>query len=218
MASTYPLDIVQAARFIKANPGLKGDALVKQVENQNWDVSVQSLTSFPQVIDMMNQKLDWTQQLGDAYLTDQAAVMRTVQELRAKAQAAGNLKSSEQQKVVTEGQTIIIQPAQPQTVYVPTYNPTVVYGSWWAPAYPPYYYPPPPAYYPGYGLAAGAIGFGLGLAIGANNWGWCNTNWGGNNVNINVDRNNAYINHRGNDYKNNVRNNNGNWQHKPRAA
>ena len=213
MASTYPLDVVSAARFVKSNPGLKGDALDKAVEGRNWDPSVQSLTAFPQVLDMMNDKLEWTQQLGDAYLADEAGVMRTVQGLREKAQAAGNLKSSEQQTVIVQEKTIIIEPAQPQVVYVPVYNPTYVYGPWWAPSYPPYYWPPPYMYYPGgAAIVGGMIGFGIGWAIGSNHWGWCNTNWGGNNINVNVNRNNAFINNHPN-YRNTV--NNGNWQHRP---
>src|SRR5512139_977938 len=212
MASTYPLDVVAAARFVKENRGLKGDALDKAVAQKNWDPSVQSLTAFPQVLEMMNDKLDWTQELGDAFLADEKRVMQTVQGLRRKADAAGNLKSSEQQKVVKEQSTIIIEPAT-EVVYVPTYNPTVVYGSWWAPAYPPYYYPPPPYYYPAGGyVAAGLIGFGLGVALDNNHWGWCNTNWLGGNVNVNVNRNNTFINNNA-QFKNKV--SNGTWNHNP---
>ena len=215
MASTYPLDIVEAARFVKASPDLKGDALVNAVKDKSWDPSVQSLTAFPQVLDMMNNKLDWTQQLGEAFIDDQKRVLDTVQGLRTKAQAAGNLKSNNEQKVVVQEKTIIIEPAKPEVVYVPAYNPTVVYGSWWAPAYPPYfYYPPPvygyPPYVPGAAFAAGAIGFGIGLAVGSANWGWSNTNWGRGDVNINVNRNNTFINNNQN-FQNNVRN--GNWEH-----
>ena len=105
MASTYPLDVVEAARFVKANKELKGDAMVKAAEAKNWDPSVQSLTAYPQVLEMMNDKLDWTQELGDAVLADEAAVMKTVQGLRAKAMASGNLKSNEQQKVVQQEKT-----------------------------------------------------------------------------------------------------------------
>src|SRR5512139_867609 len=212
MASTYPLDVVAAARFVKENRGLKGDALDKAVAQKNWDPSVQSLTAFPQVLEMMNDKLDWTQELGDAFLADEKRVMQTVQGLRQKADAAGNLKSNTQQKVVKEQSTIIIEPAT-EVVYVPTYNPTVVYGSWWAPAYPPYYYPPPPYYYPpGSVAAAGLIGFGLGVAIANNHWGWCNTNWNGGNVNVNVNRNNTFINNNA-QFKNKV--SNGTWNHNP---
>jgi hypothetical protein len=214
MASTYPLDIVEAARFVKANPTLKGDALDNAIKDKNWDPSIQSLAAFPQVLDMMNDKLDWTQQLGDAFLADQARVMQTAQNLRAKAQAAGNLKSTEQQKVIVQEKTIIIQPAQPSYVYVPVYNPTVVYGPWWVPAYRPWFwYPPPiygyPPYVPGAAFAAGVV-WGSALAITANHWGWCNTNWRGGDVNINVNRNNTFINNNQN-FTKNVQN--GNWQH-----
>ncbi|MDP2784790.1 MAG: DUF3300 domain-containing protein [Sulfurimicrobium sp.] len=214
MASTYPLDVVAAARFVKENRGLKGDALDKAVAGKNWDPSVQSLAAFPQVLEMMNDKLEWTQELGDAFLADEKRVMQTVQSLRQKAEAAGNLKGNEQVKVVKEQSTIIIEPARTEVVYVPTYNPTVVYGTWWAPMYPPYYYPPPPYYYPpGSVAAAGLIGFGLGIAIANNNhWGWCNTNWHGGSVNINVNKNNTFINNNA-EFKNKV--NNGNWQHNP---
>jgi len=140
----------------------------------------------------MNDKLDWTQRLGDAFLAQQKDVLDGVQRLRAKAQQNGNLKSTEQQKVTVEPaatgstqQTIIIEPANPQVVYVPAYNPSTVYGYWGYPAYPPYYWPPYPAYYPGYAFGAG-IAFGFGLAAAGAIFGNCN--WGGGDVNINVNR------------------------------
>src|SRR5438552_3664244 len=127
MASTYPLDVVEAARFVQQNPGLKGEALDQALATKTWDPSVQSLAAFPQVLAMMNDKLEWTQQLGDAFLANEAQVMGTVQSLRARAQAAGNLQNTPQQKVIVQERTIIIEPAQPQVVYVPVYNPTVIY-------------------------------------------------------------------------------------------
>ena len=147
MASTYPLDIVRAERWVKANPSLKDKALQDALQQQPWDPSVKSLVVFPQVLTMMSEKLDWTQKLGDAFLAQQQDVMATAQALRAKAVAQGTLKDSKEQKVITESAnntTIIrIEPADPEVVYVPTYNPTVVYGAWPYPAYPPYaYYPP----------------------------------------------------------------------------
>ncbi len=187
MASTYPLEVVQAGRWVKANQNLKGDALTAALEKENWDPSVKSLVNFPQVLDMMNEKLDWTQKLGDAFLAQQKGVMDTVQKLRAKAEAEGNLKTTEQQKVVVEKETktIIIEPANPQVVYVPTYNPTVVYGPWWYPAYPPYYYYPP-----GYVAGGALFSFGVGVAMGAA-WGyaWGGCNWGRGNVDVNINRN-----------------------------
>ena len=202
MASTYPLEIVQAARWLKANPKVTGKALEDAMQKQRWDPSVKSLTAMPQVLEMMDTKIDWAQKLGDAFLAQQAQVMQTVQALRAKASAAGNLKSTPEQQVSTvqEGgqSVIVIEPANPQVVYVPTYDPTVIYGPWPYPAYPPYYYYPP-AYYPGTGL----FWFGAGMLVGAAIWGGCN--WGGGGV---------YINHH--NYNNFNRSNIGgdsNWRH-----
>ncbi|HKW53265.1 MAG TPA: DUF3300 domain-containing protein, partial [Stellaceae bacterium] len=193
MAATYPLEIVQAQRWV-AEPGnakLTGDQLAAALEPLTWDPSVKSLVPFPQILKMMSDKLDWTQRLGDAFLAQQADVMSSVQRLRKQAQDAGNLKSSEQQTVVTEKETVIIQPANPQVVYVPSYNPTAVYGTWPYPAYPPVYYPPPPAYYP-YGSAlASGLAFGAGVAIVGSLYGWGDCDWHGNDVNINASRYNT---------------------------
>ena len=192
MASTYPLEVVQAGKWAKKNKDLKGDALTKALEKENWDPSVKSLVNFPQVLDMMNDKLDWTQKLGDAFLAQQKEVMDTVQKLRAKAEAEGNLKTTKEQKVVVEKetQTIVIESASPEVVYVPTYNPTVVYGTWPYPAYPPYYYYPP-----GYAAGAALFSFGVGVAVGAA-WGyaWGNCNWRGGDVNVNINRNTNFNN------------------------
>ena len=147
-AATYPLEVVQAARFVQRNPGLKGEALGRSVEAQGWEPSVASLAQFPSVLVMMNDKFEWTQQLGDAFLGDSEAVMNSVQGLRAKAQAAGNLQSNDQQRVTVEERYIVIEPARPQVVFVPYYNPVVVYGTWWWPARPPWYWVPPPVYRP----------------------------------------------------------------------
>jgi hypothetical protein len=184
MASTYPLEVVQADRFAKQNANLKGDALTKALESQTWDPSVKSLVNFPQVLTMMSEKLDMTQKLGDAFLAQQKMVMDTIQSLRAKAQASGNLKTTKEQTVIVEQKIIKIEPANPQVIYVPTYNPTVVYGAWPYPAYPPYYYYPP-----GY-VASSAFMFAAGVGLGAA-WGyaWGNTNWGGGDVNINNSQN-----------------------------
>src|SRR5690349_13948585 len=184
MASTYPLDVALADRWTKQNASLKGDALTKALESQDWDPSVKSLVNFPQVLAMMSEQLDWTQKLGDAFLADQKKVLDTIQSLRVKAQSAGHLESNKEQKVIVEEKIIKIEPANPQVVYVPTYNPTVVYGAWPYPAYPPYYYYPP-----GY-VATSMMAFGAGVAMGAA-WGyaWGNTNWNGGDVDIDVDRN-----------------------------
>lgn len=193
MASTYPLEVVYATRWVKANPKVKGEDAVKAVAKETWDVSVKSLVAFPQVLEPMNDKLEWTQKLGDAFLADQKAVLDAVQRLRAKAQETGNLKTTEQQKVITEPpsgsttQTVIrIEPANPQVIYVPTYDPTVVYGGWAYPYYPPYYWSPYYAYYPpGYAFGAG-LAWGFGFAMAGAIFGNCN--WGGGDVNIDIDR------------------------------
>lgn len=196
MASTYPLQVVDAYRWLQ-QPGNKeftGDALTKALESENWDPSVKSLVPFPQVLTMMNDDLDWMQQVGYAVTTDQADVLASVQRLRTQAQNAGHLQSTPQQTVSSQGQTIIIEPAQPNVVYVPTYNPTVVYGTWPYPAYPPVYMPPPPYYYPGQALLTG-MAFGAGIAITAGLWGWASPNWHSGNVNVNVNRyNNINVN------------------------
>jgi uncharacterized membrane protein YgcG len=180
MGATYPLEIVQAARWSKANPKVTGKALEDAMQKQDWDPAVKALTAVPQVLGQMNDNLTWTQNLGDAFLADQAAVLKTVQSLRAKAQAAGNLKSTPEQtvKMQQEGGTtvIIIESPKPEVVYVPAYDPAVIYGTWPYPAPPYYVYPP--AYPYGRGLA-----FATGVAVGAAVWG--NTNWGGGEVNIN---------------------------------
>ena len=180
MASTYPLEVVMAARWSKANPGVTGKALEDAMQKQTWDPSVKSLTAVPKVLERMSQNVEWMHKLGDAFLGDQKAVLETSQGLRRKAQEAGNLKTTPEQVVRTEvqetKQVIIIEPATPQTVYVPTYDPAYVYGSWWWAGYPPYYMYPP-GYYYGTGLA-----FATGVFVGAAIWGNCN--WGGNNVHI----------------------------------
>jgi len=185
MASTYPLEVVQADRWVNQNKKLKGEALAKALEAQPWDPSVKSLVNFPQVLLMMNENLDWTQRLGDAFLAQQKDVMATVQRLRAKAQKAGNLKNTKEQTVKVEKEYIIIESASPQVVYVPAYNPTIVYGTWWYPAYPP------PVYYPpSYAATHPAFTFAAGVAVGAA-WGyaWGHCNWHGGDVDIDVNRN-----------------------------
>jgi uncharacterized membrane protein YgcG len=185
MASTYPLEVVQADRWAKQNKSMKGDALAKALEAQPWDPSVKSLVNFPDVLTMMSDKLDVTQKIGDAFLAQQKDVMNTIQKLRAKAQASGNLKTTKEQVVKVEKEVIIIEPASPQVIYVPTYNPAVVYGTWAYPAYPPY-----PYYPPGYAAAGAAFSFAAGAAVGAA-WGyaWGHSNWNSGSVNVNVNQN-----------------------------
>lgn len=199
MASTYPLEIVEAARWSKANPGVKDKALEEAMQRQRWDPSVKALAAVPTVLQQMSDKLEWTQKLGDAFLAQQADVMATVQNLRARAQAAGNLQSTAEQQVrteVAEGKTVyIIEPARPQVVYVPTYNPYTIYGTWWYPAPPYYMYPPAYVYPPG-------LAFATGVFVGAAIWGNCN--WGHSHVSVNINHYNQF---------NRTTINNVNWNH-----
>ncbi|MCC7040275.1 MAG: DUF3300 domain-containing protein [Burkholderiales bacterium] len=201
MASTYPLEVVSAERWVKANPGLKDKALEDALQKQPWDASVKSLTAFPQVLTMMSEKLEWTQKLGDAVLAQQKDVLATAQTLRNKAVAQGSLKDSKEQKVVTaqENNTTIIkiEPTNPEVVYVPTYNPTVVYGAWPYPSYPPYYWYPP-----GYYAGGALLGFTAGVIVGGALWG--GVNWGHGDIDIDVNRYNNF---------NRTNIGNGNWQH-----
>jgi uncharacterized membrane protein YgcG len=193
IAATYPLEVVRASRWVQANPNLRGDQLAAALEQQDWDPSVKSLANFPSVLQMMNDRLEWTQKLGDAFLAQKDQVMDTVQMLRQKAQAQGYLRTTSEQRVIVEPQTqtVVIEPAVPQVVYVPVYSPTIVYGPWWWPAYPPYYYYPRGAV-----IAGSVIGFGPGVAVGVA-WGyaWGGFNWHHHDVVINVTRN-VYINNR----------------------
>lgn len=178
VAATYPLEVVEAERFVRASPRLKGEALTRAAGNRDWDPSVVALLQFPSVLAMMSEKLAWTQQLGDAFLAQQADVMQTVQALRLRAIAAGNLTDTPQQRVVTQERIVVIEPSQPQVVYVPYYNPTIVYGSWWHPR-PPWVWVPPPYYRPpnmGDVIAAGLF-WGLAVAITNSIWNDYRPDW-----------------------------------------
>ncbi len=196
MASTFPVEIVEAARWLEqpGNAQLQGDALTAALASQSWDPSVKSLVPFPQVLSMLNSNLSWTQQLGYAFATQQADVMNSVQRLRAQAAQAGTLQSTAQQTVSTDQGAIVIQPANPQVVYVPVYNPTVVYGAWPYAAYPPVYYPPPPGYVAANAFVTG-LAFAAGVAVVGSLWGWAQPSWYRGNVNVNVNRyNNINVN------------------------
>ena len=166
MATTYPVEVVQAARFVQANPTLRDRQLDEALRYQNWDDSVKTLAQFPQILAMMDDKLDWTQRLGDAFLAQEQDLMDAVQVLRARAQAQGTLTSSPQQVVTVQAPYIYIQPASPQVIYVPVYNPLIVYGPWPYPAHQPYYYRPV-----GWPVATGFFGFGGGIFVGFGLWG-----------------------------------------------
>jgi len=188
-ASTYPLEIIQLQQFLAKNPGLKDKELADTVAKQPWDPSIQALAGLPEVVKRLADDIQWTTDLGNAFLAQQSDVMDAVQRMRKKAQDKGNLKSTEQQvvetKVVESKSVIVIEQANPQVVYVPSYDPVVVYGPPVYP-YPPIYYPPP-----GYYAAGLAISFGVGVMMGAF-WsgGWCcGAGWGGNNITINNNNN-----------------------------
>lgn len=231
VASTYPLEVIQLKQWLDQHKDLKDKALTDAVQKQEWDPSIQAMAALPDVVKQLAENIKWTADLGNAFLTQQNDVMDAVQRMRKKASSAGNLKSSEQQKVETKvvenKQVIVIEQANPQVIYVPSYNPTVVYGPPVYP-YPPIYYPPP-----GYYAAGMAISFGVGIAMGAawgGGWGY-GCGWGGNN-NVYINHNNNFVNNseRRNNINNGNRQNigngnrpsnqparggNSNWQHNP---
>jgi len=209
-ASTYPTQIVEADRWVQQNKGMPAKQIAQAASQQPWDPSVKALTAFPAILDNLNSNLSWTSTLGDAYYNYPQAVLNAVQVMRKKAEQAGNLKTTPQQTVTQQGQIIIIRPANPQVIYVPEYNPTVVYGA-------------PVAAPPGYSGAdlalAGLLGFGAGIAVGAliaDSDGWGSSHWGCNwsggnvtyNHNVYVSNNNVY--HR-DDWNNPNWNNNNHW-------
>lgn len=224
-ASTYPLEIIQLQQWLGRNQGLKDQALADAVAKQPWDPSIQAMAALPDVVKRLADDIQWTTDLGNAFLSQQSDTMDAVQRMRQKAQGTGNLKSTGQQKVETQviehKSVIVIEQADPQVVYVPSYDPMLVYG--------PPLYPYPPIYYPpaGYYAAGMAISFGVGIAMGAawgGGWGW-GAGWGGNEININRNNNfnrNTNING-GNRVSNqpargggNLGGNAGNkWQHRP---
>ncbi|MCA1388600.1 DUF3300 domain-containing protein [Bradyrhizobium sp. IC3123] len=201
-ASTYPLEVVQADRWLKEHKSLKGDALKTEVEKQGWDDSVKALASTADVLAMMSEQLDWTKKLGDAFLAQQPDVMDAIQRLRTKAYDNKKLVTTKQQKVSVQSQegkqVVVIQQADPAAMYVPYYDPATVYGSWPYAEYPPYYWGYPS--YIGAGVVAAGIAFGTAWAIGrwGNYWGG-GCNWGNRNV---------YVNHRTTNIGNG-------WQHNP---
>ena len=209
VAATYPLEIVQLQQWLVKNPGLKDKALVDAVAKQPWDPSIQSMAAIPDVVKRLADDVQWTTDLGNAFLAQQGDVMDAVQRMRKKAADKGALASSEQQKVETqvvgEKTVIIVESANPEVVYVPSYSPTVVYGP---PVYP--YYPYPPIYYPPYPPGAALVTFSFGVMVGAA-WGGycCHAGWGGNDIDIDVNNNfnRNNINNSGN------RNQGGKWQH-----
>jgi hypothetical protein len=181
MASTYPLEVVEAERWLNQNKDLKGDALDDALQEKTWDPSVKSLCHFPNVLFAMSDKLDQTRKLGDAFISQEDDVMATIQELRRKADEEGNLRTTQQQKVIVEGEAIRIEPADPEVVYVPVYDPLYVYGPWWYPAYPPYYW-----YYPPGFVAGGFISFGPRIFIGISLFPWVWFDWHFHRIHVDI--------------------------------
>jgi hypothetical protein len=188
VAATYPLELIQLQQWLAKNSTLKDKALADAVAKQPWDPSIQSMAAIPEVVKRLADDIQWTTQLGDAFLDQQSEVMDAVQRMRKKAEEKGALKSNEQQivetKVIEQKTVIVVQPSNPEVIYVPSYNPMVVY--------PPPIYPYPPVYYPPYPAGAALVSFGVGMAVGAAVWGGscCHAGWGGNNtVNVNVNNN-----------------------------
>lgn len=205
MAATYPLEVVEADRWRSQNLQLKGNELDTALQEKNWDPSVKSLCHFPDILKTMSDKLDQTRKLGDAFLGQEDEVMATVQELRGKARDQGNLKTTSEQKVIVENDAIMIEPANPEVIYVPTYDPAYVYGPWWYPAYPPYYWYYPPGVYSG-----AYIGFGTGIYFGFNAFSWAWFDWPVRRVHIDIDRTRSFHHVRGRrDDRGNV------WSHNP---
>jgi hypothetical protein len=175
MAATYPVEVVQAARWSRANAPLDGEAAVRAAEPMDWDPSVKSLVAFPRILDRMDEQLDWTERLGEAFLAQEAQVMDTIQDLRRRADAAGNLVPGEEMRIVRDGDYIGIEPASPQVVYVPYYDPLIVYGTWWWPAYRPVHWAPWPGYHvrkayaPRY-VWGSAVVFRTGFFFGSFSW------------------------------------------------
>jgi hypothetical protein len=189
-AATYPAEIVEADRWVQSHSNLKGDELAKEVDKQSWDPSVKALAQFPAVLENMDKNLSWTSSLGDAYANQQQDVTDAVQTLRQQAHKAGHLDSNEQEKVTTQGNTIVVEPANPEVVYVPQYDPWLVYGEPIV-AYPGWY-PEPGLFLAGVGIGFG-LGFGIGF-FGGFGWGWGHWgyDWHGRSVMYN---HNTYVSH-----------------------
>ena len=211
MAATYPLEVVEAARWldVPANAALKGEALAAALKAQDWDPSVKALVPFPEIVRMMNARLDWMQKLGDAFLAQEGDVMDAVQRLRQRAAATGTLVSTPQQQVAVEGSEILIAPVNPEFVYPPCYDAALVYGLWPYPGYPPYVFPPSPEC-----VSAPGLYFGVGFVVVRSLWGWDHCDWHRRRLRIDPDRFNA-INRRAIEYLHRPRIVQDTWQHDP---
>jgi len=192
MASTYPLEVVEADRWMNQNRQLKENDLDTALQDKSWDPSIKSLCHFPDILKSMSDKLDQTRKLGDAFLGQEEEVMATIQELRGKARDQGTLKTTNEQKVIVEKDNIIIEPANPEVIYVPVYDPAYVYGPWWYPDYPPYYWYYPPGLYSGIYFS-----FGPGIFFGFNAFSWTWFDWSFHRVHIDIHRTRSFHHIRG---------------------
>lgn len=189
MASTYPLELVEADRWIRQNPGLQGDRLDEALKDKEWDPSVKSLCHFPSVLGVMSEKLAQTTRLGDAFLAQQDDVMDTVQELRKAAREQGSLSTSQEQKVIEEDDRILIEPVNPDVIYVPSYDPLSVYGPWWYPSYPPYVWGAGPV------IFGSAISFWPGVFVDFSIGSWSFIDWRHHYIHVDWDKTRRFHRH-----------------------
>jgi hypothetical protein len=189
MASTYPIEVIEADRWVRSNPHLQGEALDVSLAAEDWDPSVKALCHFPSILALMSERIGETTNLGNAFLAQEGEVMDMVQELRAAAYAQGNLTTTSRQQVIVERETIIIEPANPRVIYVPYYDPFYIYGPWWYPAYPPYYWAPPGV----------SIGFGIaywpGIYFSFSFGSWSYFDWHRHYIHIDVHKRPRYVRH-----------------------
>lgn len=195
-AATYPLEVVEANRFVRQSPGLKQEALLKAAKDKDWEPSVKAMLGFPDVLAMMDKELEWTKKIGEAFIVQQADCMDAVQRLRQQAYAHGNLKTSAEQVIVVEPETkiIVIKPRHAKIVYVPVYDPAIIYGVWWYPAYPPYRF---------YSRAYFGITFFPRISVGVF-WGTWGCNWHHQHIYVNINHYKTFTKtyyHRGDHYR-----------------
>ncbi len=191
MAATYPFEVVEAERWVTKNPYVKGKDLDEALQAKDWDVSVLALCHYPKVLTMLAENLSWTARIGDAFANQEEDVMDTIQDLRARARAAGNLATTPEQKIIIEGGYIHIEPAGPDYIYVPAYDPQVVYGHWWLPLFPPF-----PILLPGLVVTGPGIIFSPRFSVGFGVFGWSSFNWGARNIVIvDIDRTRRFNRH-----------------------
>ncbi|MDA8430954.1 MAG: DUF3300 domain-containing protein [Geobacteraceae bacterium] len=206
MASTYPLEVVEADRWRSRNSGLSESELDSALQDKPWDPSIKALCHFPQILSSMSEKLDQTLKLGDAFLGQEQEVMATIQELRRKAQELGHLNNTAEQKVIVDPDAIRIEPVNPDVVYVPVYDPAYVYGPWWYPDYPPYYWYYPPGFYSG-----AYVSFSPGIYLGFDLFSWVRFDWRVHRIHVDIDRTGRF-----NRQRFDRRDDGGFWRHNPR--